>query len=735
MLANSPTSAMVEGAPTLPGLTPVQFQRWKPAISACNLDSALGYLGREGVRLSWAATPTNDMPHLSPVPLQPPTWVILYLICHQVTSPADAKKALVLAYYHLPTALPHLRPCLLIFSACWLAEHNLVVPLQDLIRRLLQSSCEWREYDYSAFLKLVAAASASPTGIRLIIPVLEASSARRLRLDQDTFDSLLSGQFATAELGIALARSMQSQATIPSVKNLERLVKLFAKAGWRKRAGRCLDLVRHHYAEQQTETVPFGTNPYARNVMQAPTLSQHWYMSAFGSVRSLHAYMQACGVHSRLWRAEPRIGTWRSVLRAAVRDRSLSAKSLLAILERAKASDSSLRLDVVSDLVTINGLLHRRDNTNAARIWDTIAAKKDRLEVWGLALGVKALTLAGRPSEAFALLRGIDTSRYSATSTQLLSRSEARQQITTHTINIFMASLQRIGRPDIVFELWDYMESLFGISPDQFTMAIVLKTARFASKSDQSVRGALADIGLGNFFRRKSVGDAPVSYPESSRSMAVARIQELLAQNRNDTNSGVWRGERAGVQALQVAHHILLGNWPELHTIQSPVHAVRRSLGFSPVGGLFRALSGRPSTPSQDDSRAAQQAPNYDIDSLWPYPQVLPNDVAFRAYIDLLGAENQMSEIPLALAWMRHLDVKPSRNTLATALVYWAEVSMDSPLVEHWKSERSEYLRLIRWMKEWVGSENLPTDADIGLHLGRIKWFRDLRYGRRPVHS
>jgi len=74
------------------------------------------------------------------------------------------------------------------------------------------------------------------------------------------------------------------------------------------------------------------------------------------------------------------------------------------------------------------------------------------------------------------------------------------------------------------------------------------------------------------------------------------------------------------------------------------------------------------------------------------------------------------------------LRVRPSCDTLATALVYWAEVSMDAPLIEYWKGGTGEYSRLVRWMRNWVGEDKMPTAAHIGVHIRRVDFFRNMRY-------
>lgn len=83
---------------------------------------------------------------------------------------------------------------------------------------------------------------------------------------------------------------------------------------------------------------------------------------------------------------------------------------------------------------------------------------------------------------------------------------------------------------------------------------------------------------------------------------------------------------------------------------------------------------------------------------------------------------------------MRALRVHPRRRTLCFALIFWAEVSLRGPIFEEWaeKNERSEYGRLWRWIRDWVGDRNVPRDYMI-THF--VKVVAQARDSRRRVHS
>ncbi|KAF5343128.1 hypothetical protein D9758_015216 [Tetrapyrgos nigripes] len=110
-------------------------------------------------------------------------------------------------------------------------------------------------------------------------------------------------------------------------------------------------------------------------------------------------------------------------------------------------------------------------------------------------------------------------------------------------------------------------------------------------------------------------------------------------------------------------------------------------------------------------------------------------------------------EIPIALAWMRHLGIKPKKDTLAVSLVFWGEVTvpsetLDVPPLSYSKgpqnrqnhtaqSEVGEYERLVRWIKHWIQEMKVSdegVDVDVMPTMGDLaKWrgiVRRIREGR-----
>ena len=89
-------------------------------------------------------------------------------------------------------------------------------------------------------------------------------------------------------------------------------------------------------------------------------------------------------------------------------------------------------------------------------------------------------------------------------------------------------------------------------------------------------------------------------------------------------------------------------------------------------------------------------------------------------------------QIQQILAWVRALGAPPSVCTLAYALVFWAEESIGPPLLERLRSFRNcrwgydggEYVRLVRWMEDWVGADNVLDEAAVGEAMRRVDAIR-----------
>lgn len=167
---------------------------------------------------------------------QPPTWLVLYLMCYHARLPEDAHGVLALAYYHFPAAPPHLRPLLMALAAGWLARYRQFVHLDRLVKGFLDWSlrAQVQDFDFAVWLQLLAYVSSSKTTSVTVIIILRAMQSRGVSLGEKTYDALLKSPFATPNLAMYVFSHMQSCKYQPTVQQLTRLISLIG-VHWKRR--------------------------------------------------------------------------------------------------------------------------------------------------------------------------------------------------------------------------------------------------------------------------------------------------------------------------------------------------------------------------------------------------------------------------------------------------------------------------------------------------------------------
>ena len=95
---------------------------------------------------------------------------------------------------------------------------------------------------------------------------------------------------------------------------------------------------------------------------------------------------------------------------------------------------------------------------------------------------------------------------------------------------------------------------------------------------------------------------------------------------------------------------IILTNWPWLSKTASPLRRSR-------FRDLFRAADATPLVPVSP-----------------AYTHIVPSDLSFQSYISMLGYCNRADEIPVALAWMKELSIRPTWKCMGLALMHTAEI-------------------------------------------------------------
>ena len=318
----------------------------------------------------------------------------------------------------------------------------------------------------------------------------------------------------------------------------------------------------------------------------------------------------------------------------------------------------------------------------------------------------------------------------------------------------YMRTLAHRRRPDVVYALWDAVAvpststtlPSFPIRPTNLMLNTALMTASSFSTEDCAIH---LSQQFGWRLKRSS---------NSAESSSLADIRVLLDDTTKPTQKdvGFWWGERPAWQvAREVFREVVLGNWPHLKDVQPPAYVPTDALGggMSVVRPLFDfSKSSSPPTKSKNSNNdTAQPSSSSAYQSLsdhplptspYPYPSIILDHRSFDAYIRLLCTHGLEAELPLTLAWMRELGIRPSQRSIRLALVRFETVGMSAPFdevvleplfssssvdkgskerINRWASRRgledtisvengnSPYAHLWRWVREWVGPRTFPS--------------------------
>ncbi|EPQ55890.1 hypothetical protein GLOTRDRAFT_121282 [Gloeophyllum trabeum ATCC 11539] len=721
------------------GVSREEFERWIGAVRAYDFDSAMDVLRAKG----FALTPAGKISrHL-------PLWLVIHLLSTKMKTASQARLALPLAVSHMPVTPMHLQAPILILAAYALGQHNLPPLMNPLVTRFLETPMEGRTRAlyYNHLLQAISRLPSSWESSRLAVSVLHAMSARQIRLWPRTYKYLLSDQFVTLDLAKMLRDRMRQEGVKPILAHLEAFLKVFSRAGMHHEAGTYLDAIREMSLQKGFEIVPYGTYPTREPDQPAASVTRHntAYLRSFRDEESVNRYLARL---ANLEQSKPgkddrslrRLGTlrrrrlatlrkrrldisdWTTILSIAVRNPQTDLKKLWDFFAGPKAR---VRPTTATFTLFMKAFHDRRDYVAASLVWYEMRRRKLQLDRKALTLGVQVLTMVGKAHNAFHIMD------FRAAKPGLPA-VEGTIKLDAGVVNAFMRSLIRVRRPDVVYVLWDHMEALYGVRPDVETLNKLLEAAYLGAKLDDTFAGFIANLKLKNPFHWPADPSAEVA-PGKRRQVLVERIKAAIADRK--APKGTWNDEPAWRVTRRIFQEVILGNWPHLNDIEPPAHAVRVSpdaLIESPVLDLARNIL-RARRHNDDNARTnAPQSPASDapvmLDEFGPYPQILPTDATFRAYIVLCGAHAHAGDIPLALAWMRALAIPPRKATLALALAYWGEVSMNAPLVER-VTGQNEYRRLWAWMGGWVGERGMPTREDVGDALRMLAQMREARVG------
>jgi pentatricopeptide repeat protein len=727
------------------GVSQRELSAFKGVISSANIDNALSILRDQGFVTSNSDVTASERKHL-------PMWLLVLLINQKVMRRTQTGSMLDLLSSHLPITPPNLKHPLLVMTTLPLARFNVLSPLREIVQLFLTSPLVHPALLFNLLLQAISRFPSSIEAANQVVTILSAMESRQIPLHSRTYSTLLLDRFVTLQLAKTLRARMIHDGFVPTASHLEAYLRIFAKNGAIHKAKDYLHAIRQlrntDVPDDETNSLiePKSscdtTDTLALMTFRYDSASAFQYLMRLLNIEKVNPPMIENKHHRpprppRFFSSKKRtvdIYDWTTALAVAARDKKVSSKALKHLFEGARARTKAFRPSVVTYTVILRGLLHRGEYTEAKGVWEMLINEGLVLDRKALTVGLQVLTGAGEPHKALDMLElfAAKPDAYGAVPLGSQSRPPGRIQepiiVTSIDMNEFLVALLKIGRPDVVFKLWDNMEAMYGVSPDAATLSILLDSARLSAQLDDSLAGVLSHLASRNPFRRRTVGSP-------TRQDIVSGIKQMLVDSSGG-NAGyrtmLWNDVPAWQWTITVFQQVVLGNWPELRNVQPPARAIR-TMGKVASLRLASEQARRPSGPHNDRYHVNSFTSFTGLpDSMQSplYPQIFPEDATFFEYIRLLGLQALASEIPIALAWMRSLRIMPSTDTLAMALVFWAEVSLYSPLIETLVGERSEYTKLVRWIRDWVGDEKVPKEKNIRHWLRAVATMREVREAR-----
>lgn len=759
---------------------------WHSVTTLPTLDSAVAHLESiVGPSTPSALSPSHP----------PPTWLLVRL-CSKVHSQADAAKASLLIITYLPYVPSDLRPPVLILTVHLLFTYRVLPALERVIKLFIGLPIFHDAWHFNRLLRALTLYTECPTDGRFVarqaILLLKTMTERELSLTKKTYRLLLRNRFIAIELSDELRQRMIRDKIVPDRAHLESLLRISAHRGLVPASAAYVSAI--HRLEQDDPPASEQAPPPGSETDQIVPSTAVEYLTHLVHENAQRKQFDADAEWLRFTKTgrshrflnnqkSTSAAAWGARLFSLSRTWSFSSENLVMFFDWSHAQRFPFRTHTtLSYTIVILGLIRRCAYSLALEIWERYRShgtRKLRIDAIALGIGVEAMVRAGHPERALALLMNINSPLHVRPKTRRtlgpLLDTASRQTVPLSVVNRFMRVLG-VTNPSTSLHLWEHMGTLYAATPNANSFAIMLNAARHATVRGDSFAGAMQELGFDLRLRlpfskpytttvaQSGMESTPMS-PESldrARHRCYEKLKNSLAVSEGD----MWGGERAWRRAHRIFTSALLAGYPVLADVRAPVRAIRSS-GESPALAPFRDLKNflRPSRPQPhttmsldkynsskypEDDLSPSDDPNPPLLSIYPdgpnppllpihprgaYLSFAPDDATFLASVLLLGMARCAGQIPLMLAWMRALDIKPRRSTLAYALVFWAEVTIGAPLLEglrlRGRHEDGEYVRFVRWMEEWVGLENVPDEAAVGEAMRRVDRMRYNPQNRR----
>lgn len=402
--------------------------------------------------------------------------------------------------------------------------------------------------------------------------------------------------------------------------------------------------------------------------------------------------------------------TWSNLFHIASTSPTVSSQDLLNVLRKLEKASSAVRTEeddmryipprpslYVYHSVML-GLLRRHDPRLVVNLWVSLRARGlepdnhllDAVLRAYLALddSRSAVTLldhhAYKPSEHLPLLPIIRPRRLPRAASPPVTPAPNTLRLDVVPLNNLLHYYNRSGYTFNCYRLFLKMQSTYGVQPDAATLSILIDAARYSS--------AAAGLGFGP-------GNEAIDV-----SGVRGKGQDAAQDDLWGDESKGGRKEHAWKVAERLCWAVLEGNWPEgVERVKDPMEG----------GGVVDWLLGRggegPSASTAVDDIAGSDATRSTFPATLSlvnpptYPYLYPTERVFRSFIQLLGYHSSPRDIPLVLAWMRYIGIKPSRHTLTLAMLYVGELGLEERKMVRWRS----------WLRDWLGEGEVPVEEEV----------------------
>ncbi|KAH9814312.1 hypothetical protein DFH28DRAFT_1082924 [Melampsora americana] len=347
----------------------------------------------------------------------------------------------------------------------------------------------------------------------------------------------------------------------------------------------------------------------------------------------------------------------------------------------------------------------------ALRVWEYVTHMGMQPDAAALQVAMTVLIDLDRSHEAVYLFRqhSRPANDNQSSSPPFVGSSSSNIQV----LATYARALDLAGHQSDVYHLWKTLRSDWNVEPDERIFGALISSAR---------KLALA------------------AATEPSNNMLSVSSPNLNDTPQRDVSDD-WDGRPAAEVAIRLFWSILYQNWPNIaQMISAPLRTASiwngvgvHELFLSRLRGLSppsHSVQTRSQTKSSIDKLSTAQTVMPSLQYSTDWPMLIPTRYSFRDQIELLGICNQAHYIPLLLAWMKALKIKPDQDLILRGY-YWI-YQISSPI-------QNRLVTLDSFIEDWIQEFDdqdlmVPTDRMMESHyLDRFKWKAGFFNGRTQV--